>query len=86
MCQTAYRTDTGDEIASLGDIRKLVGSVNIAWNGKGDDGRERGAALSDLTCLCWVDLRSTLIAAGYEVRHNPNSSAEYLCEKSSDGA
>ncbi len=86
MCQTAYCTDTGAEIASRGDIRKLVGSVNIAWNDKSDDGRERGAAQSDLTCLCWVDLPSTLIAAGYEVRHNPNSSAEYLCGKSSDDA
>lgn len=73
MCQSAMNADTGDEIDDMGDVRKLA--PLIFWAG------EKGEHLADNFCLCWVDLPTTLVEAGYRVWRNPDVIPEYLFDK-----
>lgn len=82
MCQSAYRIDTGEDIDCMGDIRRLVGAAHIMWNEGFLSKEDRAGAesLPDSNCLCWVNLPSTLVHAGFKVWANPDMLPEYYFE------
>lgn len=73
MCTAAMNNETGDEIASIADIKKIC--RHIIWQDVD------GSHLPDESCLCWVDIPATLIGAGYRVWLHPHVIPEYLFDK-----
>lgn len=71
MCQSAYKIDTGDDVDTVADLKKFC--RRIVWNDPKDE-----ETVNDNSCLCHVNIPSTLVEAGYRVWANPLSLPEYV--------
>lgn len=76
MCTSALNTKTGEEIQSVGDLRRIAPIVfsSGSWTSA------EFAALPDEACLCPADVPGTLVFAGFKVWRNPQTLPEFLFE------
>lgn len=76
MCQSAYKCDTNEELETMADLKRFCN--RIIWDQPADN--DFVSSLTDNSCLCHVNLASTLVEAGYKVWANPDVLPEYLFE------
>jgi Ribonuclease R winged-helix domain len=62
MCNSLYLPETGQDIDSIGGLRRLIAPIEVVWG----DGYAAGDVASEESCLCPIDMAATARAAGFE--------------------